>query len=160
MKSLDRQMRKLIEMRATELITEGEFRQERAALLARRSTLEQRLVYEVCSPEQVQADMAEIAQPLQDVLGTWRTVPTQLRRRFVQFILPVGFVRGEVRTAELGLLFRVFGTSPNGVSSAGTLVSASWNRFWQEIQAFLGFLQEWQDQAECSKEAVRTESEK
>jgi hypothetical protein len=81
-----------------------------------------------------------------------------LQRRFVKFILPVGYIRGELRTAELGLLFKVFGPSAYRGSSAGSHVSASWNQIWQEIQAFVEFVREWRAEHERLKEAVRTGS--
>jgi DNA invertase Pin-like site-specific DNA recombinase len=153
---LDRKLHALIAMRTDALITDDEFRRERTAVWDRRSALEDQPQDDTLSAERLQAAMAEIVGPLVALPATWRALPTQFQRRFVQFVLPVGFIRGQIRTAELGPLFKVFGTSPEGKSTQVPLTWESSNCIWAEIQSFVGFLKDWRESQAAALDPVRT----
>lgn len=121
---ITRESQELIRMRAQDLITDQEFLAQKKILWNRRMALEGRVSDDSALPrELVQAQLAAILQPLSHLHETWRLLPEPLRGRFVRLLLPVGFVHGEIRTAELGFLFRVTeafqGGESNGVDLTG-----------------------------------------
>jgi hypothetical protein len=66
-------------------------------------------------------------------------------------VLPVGFVNGQIRTAERALLFKAFegfgARKTNGVHPEGE----SWNQIWLEIQHFAGLIREHQEATGASQ---------
>jgi hypothetical protein len=98
----------LIEMRAQRLITDGEFQKARTRLTDRRFTVatasDQKFFLKTLA-----ADLSKIFDALQNLVETWLALPAYLHGKFEALLLPSGFVRGSIRTAELGPLFRVFG---------------------------------------------------
>ena len=113
-----RQTQELIQMRTRGLITDQEFVMQKAALSERRFALEGAVSSNDGSVGQpVEEQLQAIIEPLTNLQRTWRSLPDALQPRFVRLLLPVGFVYGRIGTAELGLLFRVFGGSGNSESS-------------------------------------------
>jgi hypothetical protein len=96
-------------MRAEGMITDQEFIKQKTALADRRAAIEGGSAEEAVNPEQVRRELNEITEPLTQLRQTWETLKSPYRQRFERLVLPAGFVNGKTRTAELGLLFQVFG---------------------------------------------------
>jgi DNA invertase Pin-like site-specific DNA recombinase len=152
---MDRQVSELITMRAQRLITDDEFRQQKALLDENRFAL-------ASAPEPTRVNVAairenldEIAEPLTHLPETWQSLQFPLQRRFHRLVLPVGFVFGESRTADLGLIFRAFGDLASGKTNGVPLGGKSWNQIAQEITAFAKLLKATREGEDLSEEAVR-----
>ena len=155
LKDIEKQSDRLIHMRTADLITDDEFRVQKTVLWGRRTALQNQVVDDPLNPQELRAALTEICQPLTALPATWHALTAAYRPRFVQFVLPVGFVHRQIRTADLGLLFRVLGTSKDEGSNGVRPTWESSNRIWQEIQAFLEFLKDWREGQEASLEPVR-----
>jgi hypothetical protein len=66
----------------------------------------------------------------------------------------MGFMYGKIRTAELGLLFRVIGESVGGNSNAVHPVLPPWNQLEAEIKAFCEVLREYHESQKPSSTRV------
>jgi len=106
---LENQMEELIRMRTQGLITDQEFVRLKHRISERQLALTDMAVPERLDMKQVQAELQGITRPLSELKRTWHSIPVGFQRRFNHMVLPVGFVVGESRTAELGPLFRVLG---------------------------------------------------
>jgi DNA invertase Pin-like site-specific DNA recombinase len=106
---LKRQSEELIRMRTEGLITDEEFVAQKAVVTKRRAALESSPAYDQIDLDSIRADLQKITSPLAALEATWRRLPTPFQQRFERIVLPVGFVNGQIRTAELGLLFSTFG---------------------------------------------------
>lgn len=155
---VNRETQELIRMRAQSLITDKEFLAQKAGLSERRIALESAPADDAVSSERIRQHLREITAPLAALCQTWHALPEPLRGRFVRCLMPAGFVAGEVRTAELALLFRVFGTLRDTNTNAVALVGKSWNCFCEEISGFAALLREAAEVYGGSIEAVRKSS--
>lgn len=139
-KQLERQLQELIAMRADRLITNNEFLTHKALLDEKRFSLESATETARVNVAAIRDNLDEISKPLTHLPETWQALPILFQRRFHRLVLPVGFVYGESRTAELGLLFMAIGNlvgrNTNGVPPS----SKSWNQIMQEIIEFAGLL--------------------
>src|SRR5439155_8049357 len=133
---LNRQIQELIRMRTAGLVTDREFLAQKSILSERQMVLESKPVAERLTADQVREHLGEITEPLSRLRETWTALPGPFRRRFDRLVLPVGFVAGESRTAELGLLFRALGDLSQGDSNGVDLTGEKSNRLLQEIQEF------------------------
>lgn len=147
----ERQIQELIRMRTQGLITDQEFSAQKIILSGRRFAVESTPVADRCNPERIRAELAEITKPLTELSNTWHTLQPPFRRRFERLVLPVGFVNGETRTAELGLLFRTFGALAGNDSNVVPLVRKLSNRIIEELSALAAILR----RSEPEEEAVR-----
>jgi len=152
---LNRQIQELIRMRTEGLITDQEFLAQKAIWADRRMALEAAPVHERINPETVHRELDEVKKPLGELGETWQILPPPLQRRFERSVLPVGFVNGQIRTAEKALLFRVFGELDRSKTTAVASVGKSWNQIWLEIQAFAGLVRQSREAKKVSGEAVR-----
>jgi site-specific DNA recombinase len=132
---LDRELEELIRMRTQKLIADEDFLNQKKRLLAQRSGLEGHNQHEMLLGEAYQK-LNEIMIPLANLRTTWHSLQPQRRRRFDRLLLPVGFITGKSRTADLGPLFSTNPSSErsnaSGVPSAGEKL----NRAMLEIQVF------------------------
>jgi DNA invertase Pin-like site-specific DNA recombinase len=152
---VNRQLQELIRMKTDGLITDDEFRAHRAVLADRRLAVESKSVIPAVSGEEVRRRLNEIVEPLAEIDELWGALSYPARRRFEQLLLPVGFVNGEIRTAELGLLFTTFRDFSRENSNGVPLVGKCWNRIWAEIKAFCEILSELRERPGARDEAVR-----
>jgi len=137
LKDVNRQIGELLRLKTQGLITDQEFIEQKAALSEQRMALESRTLDNHLDPDKASKDLREVMRPLSNLRATWTSLVGPSRGRFQQLVLPVGFAKGKVGTAELGLLFTVFEASKGGSSHGVDLAVGSWNRLWQEIQGFL-----------------------
>lgn len=133
---LARQLKELIDMRSSRLITDEEFRAHKRIIDAKRTGLQGAPAAMRLSMDVVSADVERILASINDLPGTWERLPLPARRRFDHLVLPVGFVNGESRTAELGRLFRLSVDLQREESSVVPPSGNSWNRLLQEIADF------------------------
>lgn len=153
-----RETQELIRMRAQNLITDQEFLAQKAAQGERRMALERASVADTLNPERVREHLTEITAPFAALRETWRAFPETLQGRFVRCLLPVGFVAGEIRTAERALLLKVFGALREEQSTLVALVRKNPNRIWEEITGFASLLREAQEVYGGSAGSVRKDS--
>jgi len=130
------QIRELIRMRAQGLVSDQEFIAEKAGLSRKQASLELASGDDSLSVRQIEADLDRLAAPLSDMAAAWEGLPVAQKRRFQQYVLPVGFLAGGIGTADLGLLFRVFRQFEDTNSHVVALTGESWNQLLQEIKAF------------------------
>jgi site-specific DNA recombinase len=128
------QIKELIRMRAQGLITDREFLHERTVLNRKRLSLEAAASPDAVPTPEIRAQLDQIVAPLSDLASTWKTLPDAQKRRFHQYVLPVGFAAGESGTADLGLVFRLFRQFQEGNSHVGSLTVENWNQLLQEIR--------------------------
>jgi len=133
-------------MRAQGLITDQEFMAEKGALSRKQLSLEIATKNDSISIREIQAQLDRIVEPLSDLPSTWDSLSVAQKRRFQQYVLPVGFTAGEIGTAELGLIFRVFRQLQNGSTHVVALTVGSWNQLLQEIKAFAALFDHSEDE--------------
>ena len=150
------QIKELIRMRAQGLITDHEFLAEKDQLGRKRATIEIAGGQDSPSLQQVEANLDRIVAPLSNLAATWENLPLAQKRRFQQSVLPVGFVAGEIGTAELGLLFRAFRQFREENSHRGSLTGENWNRLLQEIKAFADLFDHSEDEETVASDKVPT----
>src|SRR2546426_1167574 len=158
LKRLNSQVKELISMRSQKLITDQEFLAQKSILSERQIALESTATPDRVNPDRVREQLGMIAEPLAQLKETWLVLPEPFRRRFERLVLPVGFVNGQSRTAELGLLFRALGDLAEGDANGVPLAGALSNRLLQEIQAFADIFGEYFGSKERSETAVRRNS--
>jgi site-specific DNA recombinase len=158
LRRLKREGEELVRMRAQGLITDEEFMAHKAALRDRQTAMLGRTQETELNPADLSRDLEEIKDPLYKLPDTWRTIDTSRRLRFERLILPAGFVNERIRTAELGLLFRVFGQSAAHESSLVALVRKSWNQTVAEIRGFTRLLAAHEESGEELQHLVRKKS--
>jgi site-specific DNA recombinase len=149
-----KQIQELIRMRTDGLITDEEFNAEKRRISARGAAIEEQGVEEELSSNRIQQDLDEITEPLAELRQTWESLPDSHRRGFERLLLPVGFVNGQVRTAELGLIFHVFGELSRPESNGVPLVEKFWNQILKEISAFSELFKAWRGSKMALPEAV------
>jgi site-specific DNA recombinase len=132
---LETEINELIQMRAQNLLTNEEFLVQKRRLAAQRMALESQ-AKQTTDLARVRADIRRIMEPLSALRATWESLELPLRSRFDHLILPGGFVNGNIRTADMGLLFSFFHPSGHRVSSEVSFASEKLNLIVEEIQAF------------------------
>jgi site-specific DNA recombinase len=128
------QIKELIRMRAQDLITDREFLAEKDGLSRKQASLQIAAGDDSLSVQQIEADLDRIVTPLSELASTWEGLPMAQKRRFQQYVLPVGFTAREIGTADLGLLFRVFRSFGGGNTTGVAPTLESWNSLLQEIR--------------------------
>ncbi len=150
------QVKQLIAMRAQNLITDNEFLAEKKALVAKQDALEGASRDLGVSVAAIREHMEKVIGPLGDLASTWDRLTAAEKQRFHQRVLPVGFVTGQIGTAELGLLFRFFRQSEPPISHGVPPTVESWNQLLQEIKAFASLFDHSKDEENDFINPVRT----
>jgi site-specific DNA recombinase len=133
---LEQQVQELIRMRAQHLITDREFIEQKAMVSGRQVVVASMETTERFDAKQIKADLEEVKCPLSRLRATWSEMPVGFQKRFNHMVLPVGFVIGESRTAELGPVFKVLGGFEGTNSHEVPLTGEKLNQLYQAIQAF------------------------
>ena len=139
---IHKQSQELIRMRMEGLVTDQEFSAEKTGLVERRTSIEAAYDSDPLNPKSIQQEIDQIKKPLSELEETWRILSPQLRRRFERAVLPVGFVNGQIRTAERALLFSTFADIDERKTTAVASVVKNWNQIWREIQQFAGIIRD------------------
>lgn len=137
---LEHQRQELIRMRMEGLITDQEFVAQREVLAEKRMAIDARLQANQFDLDEIQGNLEEIKMPFSQLKATWEMFSPALQRRFNRVALPVGFVHGEIGTAETALLFRAFRGFATANSTGVPPAGENLNRLMQEISAFAGIL--------------------
>lgn len=148
---LDRQIRELIRMRSENLISDAEFAAQRQQITLQLAAIEGQLVKSDQTLSNIREKVDGLVLPLQRLLSFWKELSGPVRRRFEHIVLPVGFVAGRIRTAEMGLLFKVLGDLDGGKTNGVAPIRKSWNQLLAEITEFSDIIRQVQ--------GVETESE-
>ncbi len=138
---IERQRKELIRIKMEGLISDQEFIDSREQLAQRQSAFDagQAMQFDLA---EIRSQLKEIQRPLCELRPTWEQFSPRLQRRFNQWVLPVGYVFGQIGTAEKGLVintFRGFSTS-NSIGVA--LTGNNLNRIIKEIAVFAGLLRD------------------
>ena len=141
-------------MKTENLITDQEFLAQKSILAERRTVLESTPVPDRIDRDKLRKDLGEITEPLAQLRETWEYLPDLFRHRFKRLILPVGFVNGETRTAELGLLFAAFRGLSEGKTTVVPLVGKFLNQILVEIKTFGNLLRDSHGPCQLSEETV------
>lgn len=135
-KRLGAQIQELIRMKATGLLTDEEFLGQKSSIYERQAALEDMPLPDRADVREVRDALDEITKPLSVLRETWQTMPTPFRRRFNRLVVPAGFVTGETRTAELGLLFSLLDDLREDNSHVVAPTGENLNLIYQAIRAF------------------------
>jgi site-specific DNA recombinase len=152
---LNRETQELIRMRMAGLITDQEFLAQKNALVERRIAIEATLDSDPLNPRSVLRDIEEIKKPLSELRQTWRAMGPVLRQRFNQSVFPVGYVNGQIGTAERALLFRTLGHSGRRDTNGVPLTGKFLNRITQEIRQFAEVIREHREEMKRLRGAVQ-----
>lgn len=131
---LNHELQQLIQMRAKELLTDEEFREQKALVAERRSAQEASLSGHSLDLANLRNNLRQITAPLANLADTWKRADPALHQRFKRMLLPVGFPAGQIRTAELGRLFYLSSQSSTPNSIKGCLTGEILNQIIEEIQ--------------------------
>ena len=108
-----RQLTALVALRADDGISHAEFVPARDQI--RRRILELQASSGADKERPLTDEEAnDLVQALGDIPALWRELETIQKRAFGRIVMPTGYVCGEIRTAELGPLFRRFSSSGEG----------------------------------------------
>ncbi len=132
---LGRELDELIRMRAQGLVTDEEFLRQKKTILQQRQGIE---VSQMRLPtaEEVRHHLDEIVSPLQNLRTTWESLEPRFRARFQQLLFPVGFVNGQVGTAQTARIFNVLSPPEDADSCEVPPTCDSWNQIIAEIYEF------------------------
>jgi|SRR5579871_2376 len=132
-----KQKQELITMRVQGLLTDEEFLEQKSALSAKEHNLDANDTFrKLPHSADIRQELAAITNPLIRLKETWAELTIQEKQRFQRLLLPVGFVHGAIRTAELGLLFSTFRASDAGNASGVAFTVPRWNQILKEIREF------------------------
>ena len=157
---LSRELQELIRMRAQSLITDEEFQNQRSLLSERRVASDVAPLVGSLNTKEIRQQLNEITSPLKDILRTWSDLTVFRRHRFQRLIFPVGFVTGNIQTAELGLIFRTLGGLSRGESNGVPPTFDSWNQIIAEIQGFWKVIKDIPEEEDVVKIGVRRKTRK
>jgi site-specific DNA recombinase len=135
LRALKSKIQQLIEMRTKEMLSDEEFRHHKALLGERKLVLES-AGDERIDVHRVRRQLHTITAPLTNLPEIWDRFDLVSRQRFKRMLLPVGFVAGQIRTAEKALLFSLIHSSPNSNTMLVPSTDNFWNQLMHEIQAF------------------------
>jgi site-specific DNA recombinase len=153
-----KQVQELIGMRAAGLITDEEFMAQKRVFVERQAAIERRIAQAPVDLDNLRKELAEISEPLTRLRLSWETMQNPYRCRFQRMVLPVGFVNGKARTAELGLLFQAFRGFAGAESVGVAPVRQNWNRILREIREFSGLFGACRGLEHASEQAVPASS--
>ena len=106
---LDSELHELVRMRTQRLITDQEFAAQRQIITGQRNAVEARDNSNAITAAEIREDLSKILAPLEQLKATWKAFSPAACIRFERWLLPAGFVNGQIQTAELGLFFRSLG---------------------------------------------------
>lgn len=153
---LEHQRRELIRMRMENLITDQEFVGQREHLTERRLAIDARLRAPEFDLNEIRNNLDKIKEPLANLRTTWEAFSPGLQRRFNQLALPVGFVHGQIGTADTALIFRTFGGFARPNSSGVPPVVRNLNQIMQEIMGFAELFRNYHAAQKASAGTVQT----
>jgi hypothetical protein len=143
---LTEKLERLIDLRMRELVSDVEYLPMRAKI-HKELTIAQAERHSAPEVVLTETDALRLVSSLSDLKGTWRVLGMEQKTVFGKLLLPVGYEVGRIRTAELGLLFRVSGSLTGGDPNVVPLIRAKSNTLFAEIRSFLAVVS-WLTEAE------------
>ena len=141
-KRLEEQNRQLIRMKMDQLISDQEFMTQRTVLTSRIQELDVQEGQDPINSDSVLQAIDEISAQLMDLGRAWKSVNTEMKRRFQLLALPSGFVVGRVATAQRGRLFDQLTRLRTPKTSLVPPTGLSLNQLAEEVQAFAALFRE------------------
>jgi site-specific DNA recombinase len=132
---LENEVDELIRMRAQKLITDEEFLRRKSAI-AEQCLTSAAQRHAMPTAHELSSLLHEITAPLVRLRESWETLAPGLRQRFQRLVFPVGFIRGQVGTAQTARIFNVLSSSEEEDSLGVPLTSEGWNQIVAEIHEF------------------------
>lgn len=130
------QFQQLLRLKMDNLLTDEEFKTQRALVSGRIAELEGGIEEAgQNNVESVVSDLDSLRAPLGDLLALWLDLNIENRKRFQLLSLPRGYVFGRVGTAQRGRLFSLIGTPLPANATLVHLEGDSWNHLANEIEA-------------------------
>jgi hypothetical protein len=133
-KDHDQELNELIRMRSREKISDKEFENARARLLLEQAAVATELQPELRARARSEAVEAAV-QLFKNLAGVWQRLRGEKRAWFQRTLLPLGFIVGQIRTAQRGLTIKLFGIFSDRDSTTVALTPSDWNQFMLEIQS-------------------------
>jgi site-specific DNA recombinase len=155
---LKQELQELISMRSQRLISDEEFKAQQLVLAGKRQAIEGIPKQAAFSAAEIRKHLSELAAPLHALLDTWKSLSPSIRFRFQRLIFPFGFTSGNIRTAQLGLLFNTFSDVACDESTVVPLGVNTWNQIYQEIQEFASVMRGEEEPKRASRKCVRRHS--
>ena len=129
-------MAELISLRTQQAISHEEFIEQRQRLGISLDRLRQNEPAGITDP--LTADeVAQARGALSNLSGTWKATPPEERRALGSLLFPVGCVYGRIRTADCGLLIRVFTQPEPSKTDLAALVKNNLNTLVSDIRRLL-----------------------
>jgi site-specific DNA recombinase len=136
LKRAKEQFQQLLRLKMDDLLTNDEFKAQRALVSGRIAELEGGINENGTNPiESVLSDLDSLRGTLGDLLALWLELDIENRKRFQLLSLPQGYVFGRVGTAQRGRLFSLIGTSRPANANLVHPEGDSWNQLANEIEA-------------------------
>ena len=151
---IERYLRELVRMRADGLLDDREFIAEKVLALKQRAALEGSATARKLDPEAVRGTLEALKAPLSSLRQTWQRLAVARQGRFQQMLFPVGFVAGNIGTAQLPHVFRLFEQLADPNTRSVALADVKWNQIIAEITAFSEFFESTDDPVMALLEAV------
>lgn len=129
------QRQELLRLKIEGLITDQEFRVQREKLAVRQVAFNGRMESRRLDLTVIESELEIITAPLSQLKTTWEAFSPTVKRRFNRLLLPVGFVHGQIGTAETALLFRSFRGFASAHSTGVPPTGKNLNLLRQEISA-------------------------
>lgn len=130
------QFQQLLRLKMDDLLTDDEFKAQRALVSGRIAELEGGIDENGINPiESVLSDLDSLRAPLGDLVALWIDMSIENRKRFQLLSLPRGYVFGRVGTAQRGRLFSLIGTLLPANATLVHPAGDSWNQLANEIEA-------------------------
>jgi hypothetical protein len=146
---LQRQLQELVALRTQSLLSDEEFQRARDDLRDRLSKA-QAAVARISERPLTRTEASGLISGLVDLPRLWQRLEPLEREAFGQCLFPSGYLFQTIRTAERGLLFKVFDGSSSDNPHVVAHVKANSNSIVAEIRRFLGIVgraQQAQEQA-------------
>ena len=141
MESLNEQMRELVTMRASCLISDDEFLRQRDHLRARMSRAQgQDSAGEESLRPLTMVEAEEFVEVVCDLPRTWSLMPVAIKQRLRAAILPDGYQFRSVRTPNSSLLFSVFQGSTTIDTHLVPQTKSYYEQLLTELRSFLAII--------------------
>lgn len=127
------QVRELIRMKMENLITEGEFLEQRKILAQAMASKPGGEFTDPGAIDSALADVDKVTPYLRSLGNAWKRVKPQFQRRFQQLLIPGGYAVGNVGTAPKGHLLSFLALSLPADTHVVPPVGESWNQLLDEI---------------------------
>jgi hypothetical protein len=135
LKRTKEQFGQLLQLKMESLLTDEEFRTQRAILSSRIAELEGEIGGRIPEVDSVVSELDALRTQLGNLASLWQSLGIENRKRFQLLTLPRGYVFGRIGTAQKGRLFSFIGASETPDTNLVHLTCESWHQLAEEIRA-------------------------